>query len=424
MSTNSQTNIQTTTTDFDKMIKVIFFNSFGFFYYLFLISYIPAQYFDASGLQIGFVYSCNMAGVLISLIIIGPLSDKYRNQKKLFVTIGSFGRAIALFLMYISINIQSLELFTVVIFFQGFIVMFFWTPLDVLISERSTKEYRTNAFARRTYMIGIGSLVGTLIVFGIIGISTYFFPQNIWLFYSPLVIFALLNIFAGIKFYIDVNDQVIDILVTDEDNNQGYDTRIIIGFILLLVVTLLISINNTFANPFLQAYLIENIVQDPLIIMLIYFPAYIFGYILAPKLSNLSLRVNIFASITLICVFGAISTWIVISTTSGLIFSVVLLFDSLFVTVENLIKQTYTSNISNRHRGKIFSAMSFVRYAGAIAAPMIGGYVWENNGHKAPFQITIIAEILLIIPYLLAIYYIIPRRSENRNLIVQTPTKI
>jgi len=405
-----------TTADFDKMIKVIFFNSLGFFYYLFLLSNIPAQYFNATGPQIGLVFSLNTIGILISSIIVGPLSDRYGKLKKKLVSFGSFGRSIALLLMYLAINFHSLELFIIATFFQGFIVMFFWTPLDMLISEKSSKEYRPKAFAKRTYFIGIGSLVGTLIAFCILGFSRYFFPQNNWLFYSPLVIFALCNIYAGIKFHYDVNENLIIINQNRNETNieqieQNSNRRVVIGFLLLLIVTFLISINNSFANPFLQAYLIENIVQDPMIIMLIYFPAHIFGYILAPNLSNLSLRVNVYVSITLICVFGAISTWIVISTTSGLIFSMVLLFDSLFVTVEDLIISTYSSNISTSHRGKIFSAMSFVKYGGAIIAPIIGGVVWEEIGHKIPFLITIIVEILLIIPYLLAIYFLNQRRN-------------
>ena len=323
-----------TTTDFDKMIKVIFFNSFGFFYYLFLLSYIPAQYFNASGTRIGFIFSCNTVGILISSVIIGPLSDKYGNLKKLFVSIGSFGRAIALLLIYIAINIRSLELFTVATFFQGLIVMFFWTPLNLLITEKSSIGFRTNAFAKGTSLIGIGSLVGTLIAFGVLVFSTYFFPQNIYLFYCALVIFAFCNIYAGIRFHYDVNENLIFSNQNSYEINigQNIDKRIVIGFVLLLIVTLLISINNSLANPFLQAYLVENIIQDPLIIMLIYFPAHIFGYIFAPKLSKFSFRVNIYVSIALICFFGAISTWIVISTTSGLIFSMVLLFDSLFVS--------------------------------------------------------------------------------------------
>ena len=412
-----------TTADFDKMIKVIFFNSFGFFYYLFLLSYIPAKYFNASGLQIGLIFSINIIGYLISSIIIGLLSDKYGNQKKLFVSIGSFGRGFALLFMYLAINFKSIEFFTGAIFFQGLIVMFFWTPLDMLISEKSDKEYRTIAFAKKEYLIGIGSFVGTLLAFGILGFSTYLFPQIIWLFYSPLVIFALCNIYAGIKFHFDVTDDVKEILDLGHNNTQKIkrgqkkNKRVITGFILLLIVMGLISINNTFANPFLQAYLIENIVQDPMIIMLIYFPAHIFAKMLAPKLGRFSLHVNIYFAITIICVFGAISTWMVISTTSGLVFSVVLLLDSLFVTAEEIIMKDYSSKISKKHRGKIFSALSFIKFSGAIVAPMIGGLFWDNFGHKIPFQITIIVEIVLITPYLLAIYFIIPKKNENMKVI-------
>ncbi len=404
-----------TTADFDKMIRVIFFNSFGFFYYIFLLSYVPAKYFNGSGLQIGMVFSSNILGYLISSMIIGFLSDKYRNWKKIFVSIGSFGRGIALILMYMAINLKSLKFFIFAVFFQGFIVMFFWTPLDILISEKSDKEYRTIAFARRANLIGIGSLVGTLLAFCILGLSTLLTHQNAWFFYCPLILFAFCNFYAAIRFYFDVNDEIVDFPDEKEENMKKIDKRVLIGFILLLVVTLLIAINNTFANPFLQAYLIEYIVQDPMIIMLIYFPAHIFAYIIAPKLGNIINRINIYLAISLICFFGAISTLIIISTTSAIVFSAVLLFDSLFVTVETLIKQNYSSKISPQNRGKIFSAMSFVQYVGAIVSPLVGGLVWERFGHKIPFQVTIIVEILLIVPYLLAIYFLIPRRNKNRN---------
>ena len=404
-----------TTSDFDKMIPAVFFNSLGFFYYIFLLSFIPAKYFNATGPQIGMVFSSNIFGYLISSTIIGFLSDKYRKKKKL-VTIGSFGRGIALILMYLAINFKSLKFFIGAVFFQGLIVMFFWNPLDILISEKSTKEYRTIAFARRANLIGVGSLVGTLIAFGILGVSTLINPENTWFFYSPLVIFAICNFYAAIRFYFDVNDEIIDLSDEKEIETNKIDKRVFIGFILLLVVSLLIAINNNFANPFLQAYLIEHIVQDPRIIMMIYFPSHIFAYIIAPKLGNIIKKINVYLAISLVCFFGAVSTWIVVSTTSGLVFSAVLLFDSLFVTVENLIKQTYMSKISIQHRGKIFSTMSFVQYFGAIVSPLAGGLVWEKFGHKFPFYITIIVELLLIAPYLLAIYFLITKKKPIQGI--------
>ena len=59
------------------------------------------------------------------------------------------------------------------------------------------------------------------------------------------------------------------------------------GFILFCIVILLANINGSLAKPFLNVYIIEEIINDELIASFIYIPAGIAAMYLAPKLGQI-----------------------------------------------------------------------------------------------------------------------------------------
>ena len=61
--------------------------------------------------------------------------------------------------------------------------------------------------------MGIGNLVGTLISFLIFGLTNFFIPENIFLVYSPLILFGASNFYAGIIF-----NRKVDETLTFEDH--------------------------------------------------------------------------------------------------------------------------------------------------------------------------------------------------------------
>ncbi|GAI54714.1 unnamed protein product, partial [marine sediment metagenome] len=147
-----------------------------------------------------------MIGGLLSAPIVGYLTD--RISKKLLILIGSFGRATCYILMYVGILLASFMLFTAGMFILGFFVGFFWTPLDTLISEKSNKANRSFAFGKRGGMMGKGNLVGSVISFTIFSLSNIFVPENLFLVYSPLLLFALSNILGGFIFHFKVDEKL------------------------------------------------------------------------------------------------------------------------------------------------------------------------------------------------------------------------
>ncbi|QEE15534.1 MFS transporter [Promethearchaeum syntrophicum] len=425
------------TPDFKPMLQIIFWNSLGFFFFSFLMPYATLQILGGSGTDLGFVVSGSTIGGLISALIVGYLTDKY--SKKILVLIGSFGRAISYIIMYLSIIFKSFLGFAFAIFFLGFAVGFFWTPLDALISQKSYKTYRAAAFGKRGGKIGMGNLFGSLISLTIFAISYTFIPDMTWVVYSPLLLFTFSNIYAGIIFFKKTDENltydiymsslendpessiVID-LVTKENsnleksennnNNNNRKSLLVFGFITFMLAFMLTSINQSLSYPYLQPYLIENFVQNPILVMLVYLPSELIAQLLAPKLGVLADKINPRITILITGILGASITWFLINSPSEWIFGLLLVFDMVFAWLGMLILQNFLSRFSKTHRGKIFGIRQWVGLLGGVIGPILGGYAWIIS-HQMPFIISIFVELALIPLFILALYALKPFVAEK-----------
>jgi len=422
------------TPDFNPMIRIIFWNSMGFFFFSFLIPYVTIQLLGASPTDLGISYSIQTIGALISSPIVGYLTDKI--SKKLLILIGSFGRATCYVLMYLGIILSSLMLFFIGMLVLGLFAGFFWTPLDTLISEKSNKANRSFAFGKRGGMIGIGNLVGSSISFIIFSLSIFFMPENLFLVYSPLLLFALSNIFGGFMFHFKVDEKLTfdkhvlnlfpSIIEPNIVSNEPvmYETPskprknlaigFFIGFSVLAIALMTSNINGELASPFFQPYLIEKLnITHPTILMLIYLPSQIISMLLAPKIGKIADKINPVLGVAIVSSLGAFVTFLLLNSTSGYMFSVLLLLDSTFGWGGNLILQNILSRISKIHRGKVFGAAEGLGLLGAIIGPLIGGITYMSIGSFAPFVISIFVELSVIPLYAIAIKKLKPYMAEN-----------
>lgn len=421
------------TPDFVPMIRIVFWNSMGFFFFSFLIPYVTAQLLGASGTQLGFMYASQIFGALISAPIVGYLTDRF--SKKLLVLIGSFGRGACYLLMYLGIIFSSLMIFAIGLFIQGFFVGFFWTPLDALISEKSHKTNRSYAFGKRGGMMGWGNFFGSILSFIIFGIANFFVPNNRFLVFSPLILFTISNVYAGIIFNRHVNEeltydhyitniyppsaeffiesQTIDVSSKSQKHNNiafGF----LVGFIFLTIAFMTSNINQSLAPPFFQVYLIDEIgVNNATMVMLIYFPSQIISMLLAPKLGKISDKINPMLGIAIASSFGSLVTWLIVNTTTGWEFGVILTFDATFAWAGMLILQNFVSRVSKSHRGKIFGLTQWMGLFGALIGPILGGLVWDHIGPRAPFIISIFVELSVIPLYFIAIRFLNPHMAEK-----------
>jgi len=422
------------TPDFIPMIRIIFWNSVGFFFFSFLIPFVTVQLLGATGIELGIMFAIQTTGGLISAPIVGYLTD--RVSRKLLILIGSFGRAACYILMYMGIIFSSLVVFAVGMFVLGFFAGFFWTPLDTLISEKSNKANRSFAFGKRGGMIGKGNLLGSAISFIVFGLANFFVPENLLLVYSPLLLFAGSNIFGGITFHLKVDEHltldkhvfnlfpsaVEPSLISKEPviqdtvikSKKNLAVGFFIGFSVLTIAFMMSSMNQSLAYPFFQVYLIEELkVEDPIMVMAIYFPSQILSLLFAPKIGKIADKINPIIGIVFVSGLGALVTSLIINSTSGLMFGIILLFDSTFAWGGNLILQNVLSRISKIHRGKIFGLAQWLSLFGAVLGPVLGGFAWDALGPSAPFVISIFIELSVIPLYAIAIKALKPYMAEK-----------
>ncbi|NVM18846.1 MAG: MFS transporter [Candidatus Lokiarchaeota archaeon] len=422
------------TPDFIPMIRIIFWNSMGFFFFSFLIPYVTVQLLGVSKTELGIAFSIQTIGGLLSAPIVGFLTD--RVSKKILILIGSFGRAICYILMYIGILVSSFVLFTTGMFILGFFVGFFWTPLDTLISEKSNKDNRSFAFGKRGGMIGKGNAMGSIISFIIFWLANTFVPEYTFLVYCPLLLFAASNILGGFVFHLKVDEEltfekhIFNIfpssvepsvvskkpVISDSPLKSRNNLAIgfFIGFSVLVLAFMTSNINQMLAYPYFQVYLIEELeVVDPTLVMIIYFPSQIISLLLAPKLGKIADKINPVLGMVFVSSLGAFVTWLIIGSTSGYMFGLLLLFDSTFAWGGNLILQNILSRISKIHRGKVFGAAQWLSLLGAVLGPIIGGFVYDSIGPSAPFVISIFIELSVIPLYAIAIKALKPYMAEK-----------
>ena len=123
------------TSDFNSVIFIVLWNSLGFFFIEFIMAYLIKQVLGYPATQLGLFFSFITFGGLISSSFIGYLTDRF--SKRILVMVGSFGRGLSYFGLYISIILQSLIGMYISAFLLGLGAYVFWNPLDSIISEKS-----------------------------------------------------------------------------------------------------------------------------------------------------------------------------------------------------------------------------------------------------------------------------------------------
>jgi DHA1 family multidrug resistance protein-like MFS transporter len=398
------------------MIKITIFNSLGFFFLDFLIPYVASQELKAGGMDLGVIFSVIVVGYMISSPFVGIMTD--RISKKLLVFIGSIGRGGAYFFLYIAIIMKSLLGLASGMFLLGFMAGFFWIPLDTLIAEKSSAANRSYAYGRHYSAEGIGQFFGAFIGFGILLIAIEITPNNSFLIYSALVVFGIVNILAGIYFFLFVDESIKyenteNVPVGESSIQNKIPSGLVIGLGLLFIVLFLSATNGSLAKPFLNVYLLENIENNPTLAALAFAPSGFVSMLLAPKLGEIADKTNPYLGISLASVLGAIITFALVSTSELWIFAILLIMDITIVTTGGLILSNFISRVSKSHRGKMFGFQSTFTGFGAIIGPILGGIVWDLFSPQAPFIVSIVVELALIPFFIIAIIYLMPHLAES-----------
>ena len=136
--------------------------------------------------------------------------------------------------------------------------------------------------------------------------------------------------------------------------------------------------------------------------------------LLAPKFGGVADRLNVKLVIAVGASSGALTTWLLIHTTTLWIFSLLLVMDLTISITTGLVIQSFMSRISISHRGKVFGLQTIFMDLGAIMGPILGGILWDAYGFRAPFIFSISVELLLVPFFIFAIIKILPFLTETK----------
>lgn len=404
------------TPDLRSMINILIFNSLGFFFLDFLTYYFTSQQLNASGFQVGLIFTLNIFGNILSSTFTGFITDKMKSKSKL-ILIGSFGRGFAYFIIYLAFFSSSLLAIYIGYFSLGFFVGFFWIPFNTLISQKSRKENRSEAFGKREAAVGRGLVIGSAIGFTIFNFAIIF-TDNPLIIYLAIPLSGFANFYAGIKFFRKVDESII--ISSLEDNLDKQNTSMkthykyaFMGLFFISLVLLLANMNGSLAKPFLNYYLLEYITNDAFLASIVYIPAGAASMFLAPKIGKMVDQIKPELGISVTSIIGAITTWFLINTNNYFIFSILLMIDVTVAQTANLVVQNIISRVSITHRGKSFGALQIVMGFGNVIGPLIGGLAWDYISHTAPFIISIIVELCLIPFYIISVTLIRPLLKED-----------
>jgi len=406
------------THDYNQMLRIIILNSLGFFFLGFWIPVIARSNMSATALQISLVVVTNVIGRMISGFITGFIVDRIKSRTSL-VLIGSFGRAIAYFIIYAAFISNQIFLLGVGHGVLGFMAGVFWIPFNIFVAEKSSKDHRSQAYGKRDSINAIGQMIGATFGFTLIMISSAY-TSNPVILYSAIPVYGIANLIAGVLFYRKV-DESIKFSSFRSDNSENHQTNtkfftsksMIIGAFFLLSILFMGSINGSIARPFLNIYIVENIESNVNLVVWAYLPAGLLATLLAPKLGALVDKLPPLVGISITSSLGALMTWFLINSANIWLFSFFLLFDLAIGMSAGLIFANLVSRLSTEHRGKIFGVGDFFAFLGSVIGPLLGGIVWDLINPKFPFIISIFVELSLIPLYLAAIYLLLPHMAES-----------
>jgi MFS family permease len=391
--------------DLYNLIKQLKFSSVGFYFVSFLIPIISYLDLEISGLELGFVFSLRTIGFAASSLLAGYLSNN-RNIRSRLIFGASIGRFISYVLIYLSFIFSLYWMMTLGMFILGVGAGFFWTPFETTIADATEYEYRSEAFGIFSQQSGIGGFIGATVGFSVLwAVSEYSFSSNIVysaIAFSPLILYGLSNIYAGVR-VLQLAPKV-EFLDIEEKTLVSKITRraILFSFIFLLILLFTEAFIGSLVGTFIEFFLLKNITQDILYLIMAYVPGGVLSVILAPRLGRLADKLNPRITLSVASIVGAGMTWLLINSSKIWQFSVIFIIDTTVVATAGLVLTKVISTVSRERRGSVFGLHDSVTNLSRIAGPLIGGALWDIRD-RAPFILSIAIEGVLAVLYPLAI---------------------
>ncbi|NPD90006.1 MAG: MFS transporter [Asgard group archaeon] len=391
--------------DLHNLVKQLKFSSVGFYFLSFLIPIISFLNLKISGLELGFVFSLRTIGFAASSLLAGFLSNRRHLRSKLIFG-ASVGRFVSYVLIYLSFIYNLYWMMTLGMFILGVGAGFFWTPFETTVADATEYENRSEAFGIFSQQSGIGGFIGATVGFSILWVvSEYSFSSDVIfsaIAFSPLLLYGMSNIYAGIR-VLQLAPRVEFLDIEEKESVTKITKRaIMLSFIFLLVLLFSEAFIGSLVGSFIEFFLLKNITQDMVLLIIAYVPGGILSVIIAPRLGRLADKLNPRITLSVASVVGAGMTWLLINSSKIWQFSMIFIIDTTVVATAGLVLTKVISTVSRERRGTVFGLHDSVTNLSRIAGPLVGGALWDVRD-RAPFILSIAIEGVLAVLYPVAI---------------------
>ena len=368
--------------------------SLGFFFIAFLIpivAYDP-NILGASGFQVALIFALLTLGSAAFSPIAGRITKHGRRRESIFF--GATIRGLSYVGMALSIWLRSIDFLILNSIIWGMGAAFYNVGSDAEISERVSRENRSEAFGRRSAYNGRGQTVGTAIGFVI------FYAFDI---YTAFFFYAVMNVIGGVVVISDRRPS----LPSRERMGEfasGIMGKSIIALVLAAAIEAFVL---ALLSPFVELYIFESFTTELELVALLYLPgglitAFLGGYI--GKLADRSNQVHIVAGSALAVSASTIVLAFLPILTIGFeygmylvapLFAIQIVAGTAAYTVMTSVLGTAYEGRAGEGFGRFEAVMGVARFSG----PLAGGLFWDILGPMTPFIFVGLVELLLIPAY-------------------------
>lgn len=356
---------------------------------------------------IGIAEGLVTAGASIFKIVAGFLTDKF-GKRKLFIFLGYLFSLIARPLLAL---FNSLGFVFALRFLDGMGKGMKDSPKDALISDSTVFETRGKGFGVARALDTLGSVIGPLVLFGLLEIFSQNSQKYHLIFYLsalPLLI-TLLVLKFGVK-EIKVSEK--ENIIKDQKEDNLKEKFLPRKFYIFLAIMLLFGLGNSS-----DAFLIlraSNVGVSVLAIPLVYA---LFNFIYASfsiPLGGLSDKIGREKVIMLgwfaytisylgfALAYKAYQIWIIFA-----------FYGIYYATTEGVAKAFVADMVQSQKRGRAFGIYNTSLGLISLPSSFIAGWLWDKIGPQAPFFFGSFIAFLALIVFL--IFYFLQLKNLDKN---------
>jgi MFS family permease len=353
----------------------------------------------ANAIQIGLFFSIFAFMSVLLRPILGVALDRYGRRP--FLLLGLVGYSITMFIIAFSVQVWQITLARAC---EGTASALLWLSVQSITADVAERDSRGRSFGSMPQASYQGAIIGTFIGFGILTAVGF---KSGW---CPLFIGYGTMCLAAVVFALIYIPETNPVRVHHVDRRPLPRSR---PWILLLVVTAVTGASWAMVTPILMIFLQERLTTDVANLGLAYFPAAIIWAVLPSRLGAMADRFGRKSLMVLGLIAASSSSFYIphIASLCGL--AALWAFQALCYAAGDPAEEALVADLTGGdQRGRAFGMYTMAAGVGATLGPLVGGWLYDAIGSKAPFYAN--GVVLAICAIVLAALLKVPSQQPQR----------